>query len=266
MTTLMSSKMDPYLPLGQPTTIHIIRVIGPTTHGASPIKLVCKRDLHAAAVSAYDGKQGHYMQSCTANDVSKNGIIPITFLPNIAVVQPSAYDNSLPSSLDTYHQFENSPQHSLLSTESSSLCDDHSTDHFVSNTPSPDISIDNVPDDPINELMSLEFPDFDCSDLLGDEDLWDVTSFDYLSKPQSPNTQTGEDGSFHGCARSDRLAKKRSSNRQAALRYRERKRLKKQGFISKLDSVRSENERLRAELLAEYQSAALLIDLARGML
>jgi hypothetical protein len=129
--------------------------------------------------------------------------------------------------------------------------------------------------DPLTELMNLELPETDDDLLLSFTDLiQDDTSFPHSSNPESllkvheeikiPNQKSFSIGPTK--ATEVIHDRKRSSNREAALRYREKKRKVKESFDLSLKTLRDENNRLKAQLQAEYQSASLLIDLAKGII
>jgi len=246
-----------------------IRLVGTGIIGASVIRLISKRELKAASLPVDVSPTSYYLQA-GAGQESKCAVIPFTsYCPDIAIKSSPLYDAPQPLlSRDTLYQLDNSP-HSFLSTDDTSFCEGFC---------SPNASITNTPPhcdesgDPLVELMNLDFPDIDCSLSFADiltEDLWDIPDLGPSNEQTSCATSSISEANvvdrLHDI-RGDRVEKKRNSNRQAAIRYRERKRLKKQGFECMLDRVKSENDRLRAQLLAEYQSVTLLVDIARGMI
>jgi hypothetical protein len=273
--THLSMRRDTHLPMGQMAGAPVIRLI-PGMAGAN-VKVIYKCEIKPAPLPIDNGKQSYrFLANGAVGHKSTHGIPFSTTFFDISIPSPAVYDDISTNPLqlnDAYHQLDNSPQHSYISTDGTSICDDFSPTH-PSNTPPCD-NICTESGDPIDELMNLDFPDLDCSlsfaDLLSGDNLWDIPNLEPSCESVTSETNAMYDSNSDNKVgksgvRGDRVEKKRNSNRHAALRYRERKRLKKQGFECMLDSVKIENDRLRAQLFAEYQSVALLIDLAKGML
>jgi len=262
MTAYFASRMETMQLMREPAALPVIRLIGTGISGASAIRLISKRELKTVSLPVDNGLTSYLPAG--AGEESKCSVIPFTsYCPHIAIKSSPLYDAPFQPSLpkDTFLHLDNSP-HSFLSTDDTSFCD---------GLCSPPASITNTPPhcdesaDPLIELMNLDFPDIDCSLSFADiltEDLWDIPDLG-PSKEEISEVRADERLNY---IRGDRVEKKRNSNRQAAIRYRERKRLKKQGFECMLDRVKNENDRLRAQLLAEYQSVTLLVDIAKGMI
>jgi hypothetical protein len=218
---------------------------GPVGNGNTPIKLVYK-----CGTIANVWPEVH---PCASDE--KHVPCHISHVP--ASKSPCMYTSTSSSmfGLDFFYH-DNASQINDLSVDSSSVCESPET-----------LSLSETIncDDPLSELMRLDLSDIDNSslfaDILVDDDLLNDWSVDLMCKPTSHKYQAdnGISKAVNG------VEKKRSSNRQAALRYRERKRLQKRGFDGLLHTVKREHERLRSELFAEYQSATLLIDLAKTM-
>lgn len=254
----------PHIPSGKPPQPHVIRLIGPLPTGANVIRVVYKCDVKPDAVPAVHSLAGYALHPHTTAERGCNSFVPSTSVSHC--IPPSyVYDSNSHKVLNHgFPESDSSPLHSDISIDSLSVC----------NSPcEPNPTSENVfdCDDPISELMRLDIPDVDDSSLFADilmgDEFFDNTGMDSICDQVFSDFTNVENESVKAkCEASVRTEKKRSSNRQAALRYRERKRLQKQGFSRMLCSVMKENERLRSELFAEYQSASLLIDLVKSIL
>jgi len=211
---------------------------------------------------------------------------------------PPEYDASrLPPASNSKWFDEALPNYDIDLFDVSSFCPEvnfcfDSTPTFVSQHPcldspfladEPSIFVDTVPShatkstsyspndtcdcetDVLSELLGLSFPDVD---VLSYTDLMDTypsnQSFSIETKDEKFD-DIKKEAVYGSKISGDRVQKKRQSNRYAALRYRERKRLQQGSFESRLLSLRNENARLQAQLTAEYQSVDLLIDLSASL-